>query len=201
MSIYKDVLGANFEQLHPMIQQRYDIQIDKPFRGEGQMREIRGGPRWLYPLFFFGTYWKLLFPEKGTNIPFTIENTARIGKAGEKEVYWERIFFFPKKKRYFNALMSLDLKRKVIQDYLGDPPLVYSDLVFTVTPRRGIRIESENQRLVLGKIEIPLPRLFRGLATVEEHYLDERQAFHIQVTVKNPLIGIVFTYEGEFWPK
>ena len=49
------------------------------------------------------------------------------------QIYWERIFHFGNKKRYFNALMSLDAKRLVIKDYLGDPPLFYSDLAFIVT--------------------------------------------------------------------
>jgi len=48
------------------------------------------------------------------------------------------------------------------------------------------------------KIEIPLPRLFQGLATVIERYDDEQELYQIHVTVRNPLIGRVFSYEGTF---
>lgn len=198
MSIYKQVMGSDFKRLHPMLQQRYDLQEGTVLRASGIMKEIHGGPKWLYPLFWIGIRWKLLFPEHGKNIPFTIQNRAFVGDYGVSQVYWERIFHFGKKKRYFNALMSLDAKRKIIQDYLGEPHLVYSDLAFHVDDDGFLTIESLGQRIVLGKIEIPLPRLFQGLATVREKYDEEQRLFHIDVTVRNPLIGKVFAYEGTF---
>lgn len=198
MSIYKQVLGEKFDQLHPMLKRRYACIDAKGFVGKGHMHQIDGGPKWLFPLFWLGAKWKLLFPERGHNIPFTIRNTVRIGSAGQAQVHWERIFHFEKKKRYFNALMSLDAERNVIQDYLGEPPLMYSDLSFSVTGSGDLHIVSKKQRLVLGQIEIPLPAWFQGLAEVTEKYDDERKVYLIHVTVKNPLLGKLFSYEGEF---
>jgi hypothetical protein len=197
MSIIKQSLGESFHLLHPMLQKRYDITVDKPFKATGIMRKISGGPKYLYPFFYFGIRFKLLFPEHGENIPFTIRNTALVGKNGEEQVHWERIFNFGEKRRYFNALMSLDKKRNIIEDYLGEPPLMYSDLKLSCIDR-GLHIESYKQRLVLGKLEIPLPRIFQGLATVSERYNEEKDVFEIRVVVKNPIIGQVFAYEGEF---
>ena len=198
MSIYRKVMGSDFSRLHPMLQKRYDFPEGTVFKASGTMNEIRGGPKWLYPIFRAGVKWKLLFPEHGKDIPFTIKNTAFVGKNDEHQIYWERIFHFGDKKRYFNALMSLDAERLVIKDYLGDPPLLYSDLAFIVTEEGHLTIKSLNQRFVLGKIEIPLPKLFQGLATVTEKYDEARKLYEIYVTVKNPLIGTVFSYEGEF---
>lgn len=195
MSIYQQVMGKEFNRLHPMLQKRYE---SSSFQANGVMKRIQGGPAFLYPFFWFGIRWKLLFPEHGVNIPFTITNTARIGTNGEQQVHWERIFYFNRKKRYFNALMSLDKERSIIKDYLGEPQLVYSDLALTATHEGALHIVSGSQRLVLGKLEIPLPKLFQGLATVTENYIVERRVFHIHVTVNNPLIGTVFAYEGEF---
>lgn len=70
--------------------------------------------------------------------------------------------------------------------------------VLDVTNNGSLTIQSLRQRLVLGKVEIPLPRLFQGLATVIERYDDEQGLYHIHVTVRNPLIGRVFSYEGTF---
>jgi hypothetical protein len=199
MSIYLKALGDQFHQLHPMLQKRYAISKQHAFRGSGVMKKISGGPRWLYPIFYLGTKTKLLFPERGTNIPFQIKNTSRIGASGKEEVHWQRTFSFGQKKRHFNALMTLDEERLMIEDYLGEPALMYSDLSFKVNGDDGsMTIQSLNQRMVLGRKEIPLPQFFQGLATVTERYLEDRESFHIHVTVKNPIIGTVFSYEGEF---
>jgi hypothetical protein len=198
MSIYKKVLGDQFHQLHPKLQERYEIIDGMPFKGTGMMRTIKGGPKWLFPLFQVGVRWKLLFPEHGKDIPFTIVNSSLIGENGEEQIHWERVFYFGRKRRYFNALMSLDLERNVIKDYLGEPSLVYSDLSLSVCPEGHLRIESRRQRLVIGRVEIPLPRVFQGLASVTEKYLEESGVFYIKVKVRNALVGTVFSYEGEF---
>ena len=198
MSIYEKVLGDDFFRLHPMLQKRYSFKESKSFKASGTMKSIKGGPKWLYPIFKLGVHWKLLFPERGTAIPFTIKNEVLKGENNEEQVHWERIFHFDTKKRYFNALMSLDSNRSVIKDYLGEPALVYSDLAFDVSSDGTLTIRSLNQRLILGKIELPLPKIFHGLATVTERYDEMKDVFQIQVSVRNPLVGHIFSYEGEF---
>ncbi len=191
-------MGDDFSRLHPMLQKRYDLPAGTVFKASGIMDEIKGGPKWLSPFFRIGTKWKLLFPERGKSIPFSITNTAYLTDYDKSHVHWERIFYFGNKKRYFNALMSLDEERLVIKDYLGEPHKVYADLTFTVTPEGDLKIASLNQKLVLGKFEIPLPKLFQGLATVTEKYVDELECYQIIVQVENLLIGMVFSYEGTF---
>jgi len=198
MSIYKKVLGDNFNRLHPMLQKRYDLKEGTIFKASGVMTKIQRGPKWLSPIFFIGIPFKLLFPESGKEIPFTIKNTAFVAMNGEQQVHWERVFHFDKKKRYFNALMSLDAERLVIKDYLGEPAPIYSDLAFSVSNEGMLLITSLRQRLVLGKIELPLPKVFQGLATVTEFYNDKTAKYEISVSVRNPLTGILFAYEGTF---
>ena len=198
MSIYQKVLGDDFDRLHPMLQKRYQLQEGTPFVAQGVMHEIKGGPKWLLPFFYLGVYFKLLFPERGVDIPFTIKNTAYRSNQGESAVYWERIFYFDKKKRYFNARMSVDEDRGMVKDYLGEPSPLYSDLHFTVTNDGGLEITSLKQRLVLGKVEIPLPKFLQGLAQVRETYVEADEVYQISVHVHNPLIGRVFSYEGVF---
>ncbi|WP_228409548.1 DUF4166 domain-containing protein [Radiobacillus deserti] len=193
MSIYRKAMGKDFNRLHPMLQKRYSVSEGSVFVAKGTMYRIRGGPRWLAPLFWLATKRKLLFPEHGQNIPFTIVNQSK-----KEQVYWKRAFYFPNKTRFFNAVMSLDSKRNVIKDYLGESPVVYSDLVFEVTQDGGILITSKDQRLVIGKWEIPLPKLFQGLARVKESFDPIKNTYRIDVSVRNPMIGHVFAYEGEF---
>lgn len=198
MSIYKEILGEQFEKLQPMLQKRYALPEGKAFKATGMMKKISGGPKWLLPLFLLGTRWKFLFPEQGTNIPFKIVNTTRTGPNGEQQVHWERTFQFPNKKRYFNALMSLDSNKGIVKDYLGEPSLFYSELIFIVSTEGHIQIESGKQRFVMGPIEIPLARVFQGCVQVKEYYIEERDVFSIHVVITNPLIGTLFEYEGEF---
>ncbi|SES18517.1 DUF4166 domain-containing protein [Psychrobacillus sp. OK032] len=198
MSIYKKILGEQFENLQPMLQKRYALPEGNSFKASGMMKKISGGPKWLYPLFLLGTRWKFLFPEQGENIPFKIINTTRCGPNGEKQVNWERTFQFPTKKRYFNALMSLDTNKKIVKDYLGEPSLFYSELIFSVSEEGHMRIDSGKQRFVLGSIEIPLPKIFQGIVRVDEYYIEESEVFFIHVFITNPIIGTLFEYEGEF---
>ncbi|SHF91663.1 DUF4166 domain-containing protein [Ornithinibacillus halophilus] len=195
MTIYKQMLGNDYYKLHPMLQKRYLIDEGSSFHGKGIMTEIRNGPKWLKPFFKIAARRKFLFPEEGTNIPFTISNTYRTDEHGEEQVYWERIFYIEEKVRFFNATMSFDAKRKIVKDYLGEPPLFYSDLMFRVVDESLI-IESKKQRLILGSVEIPLPKFFQGITSVKESYENGEYIIHVQVS--NPLIGRLFTYKGAF---
>jgi Domain of unknown function (DUF4166) len=198
MSIYYKALGDRFEDLHPKLQERYRLMGRETFYGTGLMKEIKGGPRWLYPFFRYGVKWKLLFPERGEDIPFTIRNTPILEKGGEAKIHWERVFMFGKKKRYFNALMSFDKKRNIIKDYLGEPTRLYSDLELMINEDRSLTIISNKQRIVIGKFEIPLPKFLQGIAKVREGYNEREQVYTISVDVRNPIIGTLFSYEGVF---
>src|SRR5690606_13846393 len=115
MSIYKQVMGNEFFKLHPKLQQRYE---STSFRPTGVMYKIPGAPKLLGPILRLGVNRKLLCPEHGTNMHFTITNTPRIGAHGERHIHWERIFYFKEKDRFCNALMRLDLERNILKDRL-----------------------------------------------------------------------------------
>lgn len=197
MSIYKEILGEQFYRMHPMLQKRYGFK-EKTFKATGVMNKITSGPKWLYPFKSLAVRRKFLFPENGDNIPFYIINTEQIGLNGEQQVHWERRFYFENVNRDFNALMSLDKDKQLVKDYLGEPSLFYSELTFEVTDYGHLRIESQKQRIVLGKYEFSIPKLFQGNVLVKEGYMEENEAFYIHVLITNPLIGTLFEYKGEF---
>jgi hypothetical protein len=198
VTIYENLLGEDFKRLHPKLQERYALPKDKPFCAEGTMTSIQTGARWLTPLLKLAANWKFLFPESGKSIPFAIKNTCRSLPSGLEEVYWERTFYFDKVTRYFNAFMTIDSERKVVKDYLGEPSLFYSDLYFEVASNDNLVIRSGSQRLVIGKIEIPIPIFLRGVVEVEEGYDDAQEVFTIRVHIRNRIAGRMMAYEGEF---
>ncbi|NMH73596.1 DUF4166 domain-containing protein [Bacillus sp. RO2] len=198
MTIYQELLGEDFQRLHPKLQDRYALPMGKPFYGVGTMLKVRAGSPWLKPFLTLSARWQFLFPESGRDVPFTIKNTCRSLPSGEAEIYWERTFYFEKISRNFNAYMTMDPKRKVVKDYLGEPHLFYSDLKMSVTPEGRMQIRSGSQRFLVGKREIPIPRLLEGVVAVEEGYDDVREVFTIQVEIRNRMVGRVMAYEGEF---
>lgn len=198
MTIYQTLLGDDFRRLHPKLQKRYMLPKGEPFYAAGTMLKIQTGAKWLKPFMKLAARWQFLFPESGRNVPFTIKNTCRSLPSGEEEVYWERTFYFEKVTRHFNAFMTIDTENRVVKDYLGEPRLFYSDLHFTVTPKGRLVIRSGSQRLVMGKLEIPIPNVLRGMVQVEEGYDEAREVFTIRVHIRNRIVGRLMTYEGEF---
>ncbi|OAT82447.1 hypothetical protein A6P54_07790 [Bacillus sp. MKU004] len=198
MTIYKELLGAEFKKLHPKLQERYMLSVGKPFQGTGTMSKIETGPAWLKPFLTYAVRRKFLFPESDNDVPFTIKNSCRLMESGETEVYWERSFFFEEVTRHFNAFMTIDAARGVVKDYLGEPSLFYSDLNLSVSHDGGLRIRSGSQRFIAGKFEIKLPSLFKGEVAVEEGYDEVSRCYTIKVDIHNKFIGRMMTYEGTF---
>ena len=197
MTIYKRILGEEFYRLHPKLQERYTLTAQNEFKAVGRMKTVKSGRKWLYPFLLLMTKWKFLFPESGKDIPFEIVNRSR-SIEGKEEILWERVFYFPNVTRRFHARMLADHENRVVQDYLGEPSLFYSDLVFEVIETGSLRIRSAAQRLVLGKWEIPLPSWLEGRVNVVEAYDDQKERFTISVSIHNILLGPILFYEGEF---
>ncbi|MDP5274249.1 DUF4166 domain-containing protein [Chengkuizengella axinellae] len=200
MNIYQQLLGQDFQLMHPMLQKRYLFADNEPFEATGVMENIHS-KKWLSIFLRLSTKWKFLFPEHGGNIPFSIRNSVQSGTNNAQEIHWQRSFYFPKVTRHFNALMSIDPDKKVVKDYLGEPHLFYSDLNFQVAQDGRLFIHSGRQKLVVGKLEIPLPRWMEGRVEVEEGYDDFRNVYTIQVSITNSIIGRLIAYEGYFKSK
>ncbi len=198
--IYETLLAEDFQRLHPKLQERYLLPLHEPFHAAGTMQVIRSGPAYLRGMYALFTKNRFLFPESGKMVPFTISNVSRINEEQQAEVYWERTFYFPNATRQFNAKMTVDLDRRIVKDYLGDPSLFYSDLQFDVTKDGFLMIRSQQQRLVLGKKELSLPALLTGRVVVTEGYDDELEVYTIHVSIFNDMVGRMMMYAGQFTP-
>ena len=198
--IYETLLGKDFSKLHPMLQARYRLPINEEFFAVGTMDVIQSGPKIMRPIYHLFTHNQFLFPESGEHIPFTISNRSYLNESKLGEVSWERTFFFPNATRKFHATMTVELERKVVKDYLGDPAIFYSDLQFHVTEEGFLLIKSGEQRIVAPGREIRLPRKLTGRVTVMEGYDDRLGVYTIHVSIFNDVIGRVMQYAGTFSP-
>ncbi|RYG37427.1 DUF4166 domain-containing protein [bacterium] len=198
-SIYRQALGADFDRLHPKIQERFGLCADSGVAhiGRGTMEKIWHGPAWTLPFLLCGSVRRIMFPEHGENIPFTIRNYPYRDPLGRDTVTWIRDFA-TRRARRFDAYMVYSETRGRIVDYLGTHQHLAVDLDLSVMPNGGLRIQSGAQRFYEGPIAFSFPMLFSGVAEVCEWFDDETGRFQIEVNVRNSRLGPLFGYRGSF---
>jgi len=199
-SIYKKTLGTDFDKLHPKIQERFGFNSENNIAaiGEGIMEKVWYGKFYTLPFLYIGTWRNIMFPQKGNNIPFTIENYSYKDSYGRETITWIRKYQFPNKTRRFDATMIYSNQRKRIVDYLGTHQHLAVDIEMSVSENGGIQLKSGEQRFYEGFINFVFPDFFSGNASVCEWYDDDEDKFKISVVVKNKLWGNLFGYEGSF---
>ncbi|MGO4544737.1 DUF4166 domain-containing protein [Paenibacillus sp. 2TAB23] len=198
-SIYEQALGSDFLRLHPRIQQRFGFNSHSETAsiGHGVMQRIWYNKAVAIPL-LLGTARHIMFPQGGTNIPFTIENYAYVDRFGRETVTWVRKFQFRRQIRHFDATMIFSRERKKIVDYLGNKQHLAVDLELTVSSIGGIRIRSGDQRFYEGLLQFGFPKWLTGAAEVHEWYDDAEGCYQITVDVRHPWLGSLFQYKGSF---
>jgi hypothetical protein len=199
-SIYERALGSEFNQLHPKMQERFGFNSEKGIAavGRGIMEKVWYGRLYTLPFLSLGTWRNIMFPQKGKDIPFTIENFAYKDRFGRETVTWVRTFQFNNKVRRFDATMIYSEQRDMIVDYLGTHQHLAVDIDFSVSEKGGVCLVSGEQRFYEGLVGFRFPLLFSGIATVHEWYDEDKDKFFIEVNVNNKVWGPLFGYKGSF---
>jgi hypothetical protein len=198
-SIYQRALGADFGRLHPQIQRRFGFGSSDGLMaiGTGVMERVWHGRPYTLPFLLVGTWRRIMFPEHGRNVPFTIENYAYRDPLGRETVTWLRTFR-TRRVRRFDAYMIFSEQRGRIVDYLGSHQHLAVDIDLGVDERGGLHLRSGEQRFYEGPAAFRFPLIFSGVADVHEWYDDEAQQFRIEVRVSNSRWGPLFGYRGHF---
>jgi len=198
-SIYQRALGSDFKQLHPMIQRRFGFSSADGIAsvGHGVMEEVWKGLPYTLPFLYIGTWRRIMFPETGRNIPFTIENYAFVDNFGRETVTWIRTFE-SRRRRRFDAYMIYSEERGRIVDYLGSHEHLAVDIDLSVDEQGGLCLRSGAQRFYEGPVSFRFPILFSGIADVREWFDEKSNAFRISVDVRNRVWGRLFGYRGRF---
>lgn len=201
MSIYRTALGSEFDRLHPMIQKRFGFDSSDGVAsiGRGVMDQMWRGPWWTTPFLWIGERRSIMFPDVGSNIPFSVHNYAYKDSFGRETITWTRVFEFPKGQRRFDATMIYAESRGRVVDYIGNHQHLAVDIKCSVDETtRGIRFRSGEQRFYERKVGFRFPRLLTGDADVVEWYDDDSAEYRITVEVRNPILGPLFGYRGRF---
>jgi Domain of unknown function (DUF4166) len=200
-SIYRQALGDAFRTLHPRMQERFGISSAGRSAqiGRGVMSSVWHGPWFTLPFLALGSWRRIMFPSRGSNVPFTIENYAYVDAFGRETVTWIRTFDFPKRARRFDAYMIWSARRNCIVDYLGSHQHLAVDIHLAVDPDTGgLRLRSGQQRFYERRIGFVFPMALSGYADVHEWFDEATQRFRITVDVTNPRWGALFGYRGSF---
>jgi hypothetical protein len=198
-SIYEEALGEKFKLLHPRIQERFGFSSTDRCAsiGRGIMDRIWRGKFFTLPFLYIGSWRRIMFPEIGAGVPFTIRNYAYTDPFGRETVTWIRNFE-TRHPRRFDAYMIYSKERSRIIDYLGTHQHLAVDIHLSVDDRGGLQLRSGAQRFYEGAIAFSFPMTFSGIANVCEWYDDSDQKFRIEVNVHNNIWGPLFGYSGSF---
>jgi hypothetical protein len=198
-SIYQRALGSDFDRLHPQIQRRFGFssQDNVASIGRGVMDEVWRGRLYTLPFLYIGTWRRIMFPETGRSIPFTIENYAFVDDFGRETVTWARTFESTRTRR-FDAYMIYSEGRARIVDYLGSHEHLAVDIELSVDDEGGLRLRSGAQRFYERVVGFDFPMLFSGYADVREWFDEASDRFRIDVAVSNRVWGPLFGYRGSF---
>lgn len=200
-SIFELALGNDFHRLHPMLQKRFGVDTEAGYAcvGRGTFSDVRRGAWWTVPFLQLGAYRNILFPDQGNNIPFTIENYPYIDGFGRPTVTFVRTLELSNsKRRRFDATMVHSNRTGGIVDYLGTHQHLATDLALEVMADGSLHLQSGAQRFYEGFTTFEFPALCTGTADLYESFDDARGVFTIQMQVRNPLLGFLFGYRGEF---
>jgi hypothetical protein len=198
-SIYQRALGSDFANLHPQIQRRFSLTSEAGLAaiGTGIMDRVWHGAPYTLPFLYVGAWRSIMFPEQGTNVPFTIQNYAYKDPLGRETVTWVRTFHTSRVRR-FDAYMIYSEERNCIVDYLGTHQHLAVDIELSVTSDGGLRLRSGAQRFYEGPVAFQFPLFFSGIANVCESYDDRENCFRIEVEASNRTWGKLFGYSGRF---
>ncbi|WP_127502543.1 DUF4166 domain-containing protein [Actinoplanes solisilvae] len=200
-AIFQQALGDDFDRLHPEMRRRFSVSADNATAcvGTGVMDRVWHGGRHLEPFLRLGASRHILFPERGTDIPFTIENYGYRDRFGRDTVTFVRTFEVARaRRRRFDATMIYSPARRAIVDFLGTHQHLAVDLEVSVDETGGLHIRSGEQRFTEGRLRCRIPAVLSGGATLHEWYDEAAQRFRIDVRVVNRRFGPIFGYSGSF---
>jgi hypothetical protein len=200
-SIFELGLGKDFQKLHPMLQKRFGVDAAAGYAcvGRGVFSEVRRGAWWTVPFLRLGAYRNILFPDRGKDIPFTIENYPYIDGLGRPTVTFVRTLELPgATPRRFDATMVHSPQRGRVVDYLGTHQHLATDLALEVLADGSLHLQTGAQRFYEGFAAFEFPAALTGTADLYENFDDDRGVYTIQMQVRNPFLGFLFGYRGEF---
>nr|WP_254282299.1 DUF4166 domain-containing protein [Haloarcula salina] len=195
--VYERALGEAAADLHPKVRERYDLDADDGVVcvGRGEMDITRG--TLVLPALYAMTTQNMLFPESGTDVPFSVTTTAYTTAAGHEAMTTRRAFDFGDTTRVFDSLTVWDADAERLLDFLGTRGRVASELRPRVEDG-ALVVAGGRQWARLGNRYVPLPGPLAADVEVRDRYDESDERYHVTATVENGVVGHMLGYRGTF---
>jgi hypothetical protein len=161
------------------------------------MDEVWRGPFFYIPFLMVGAARRIMFPETGRDIPFTVRNYAYTDTHGRETLTWTREFLF-KRQRRFDETMIFSAERGCLVVYAGTHQHLAVDLFAKPGLDGELVFTTGEQRLYERGLAVRFPLLFSGTAAVVERVNEADDRFEVDVEIRNALLGRIFGYRGSF---
>ena len=197
-SLFDQVLGPHFDELPAVFRAQYFPSEESRVVLEGQMRRVWRRGWWLWPLFWLASWFEILFPETGHDVPVRVDISS--GMRGREPTHiWRRRFEFPNRRRHFTSRMVYDSGLGRIVETVGPGGLLGVAWKMEFDPPGTLRLSADRWVLRLGRWRVSLPSWVLGTGrAVQQADSTSEDAFSIDLTISHPLLGDVFGYEGTF---
>ncbi|WP_459194862.1 DUF4166 domain-containing protein [Halosimplex sp. J119] len=195
--VYERALGEAAADLHPKVRDRYGLGPDDDHAtvGRGLMDITRGALA--LPVLYAMPLRNLLFPESGTEVPFSVTTVGFRDPAGYEALTTRREFDFDGKIRRFDSLTVWDRNRERLFDFLGTGGHVVSELHPRVEDG-ALVVEGGKQWTRVGGRYLPTPGPLAVDVTVRDRYDEADERFSVTATVESGVAGHILGYEGSF---
>lgn len=202
--VLERALEDEWTDIHPKVRERYGLSTDGEIHtvvGRGTMDRITHGTLTL-PALVAGPLRNTFFPETGTDVPFEICTDAFRDEHGREALAFRRSFEVTdavgrEHVRHFDSTMVWHDERGCAVDYLGSGADLSVD-VDASAHDGALVLTSGEARLCVGDHALPLPDALNASVTVRDEYDDEAGHYRVALSVRNPLVGYVFGFEGTF---
>lgn len=198
-SIYQQALGGAFDRLHPRLQERFSFSSEDGVASiaTGVMDELWHGRFYTLPFLYVGAWRRIMFPDQGVDVPFTLANYAYRDSFGRETLTWNRTFGTPKPRR-FDEYMIYSKRRGCVVIYCGTHQHLAVDMHLSVDEQGGLHLRSGEQRFYERAIAFRFPLFFSGIADVHERFDEAIGRFRVDVRVTNRFWGPLFGYHGTY---
>jgi hypothetical protein len=192
--LFARALGEAWDDLHPQIRDRYGLVAGEHREavGRGTMQRLTRHPL-AVPVLWLGTHDDFLFPEQGTDVPFSITTEAFVDEAGNEALFLRREFETDPPRQFVDTL-RWNPERECITDLMGRGGHVVTDLSLDVE-EGDLVLDIGRQWLRVRGRYVPLPGPLAASGTLRDCYADR---FRVSAEIGNALLGRIFAYEGTF---
>lgn len=196
-SLFEREVGDDWGTLHPRVRERYGIESreNREAIGVGRMHDLARSALAL-PALWLGTLDDFLFPECGTDVPFTITSEPFVDDEGYEALFLHRRFETTPR-RVFVDTLRWNPDRECLTDLFGRRGRVAADLHLRAEDG-ALALSIGTQWLRVGGRYLALPDALAVDGRLRDWYDDGIDRFRVAAEITNPVLGTVFGYEGTF---